>query len=183
MPHAANDDSLSSFASFTLDVGDEQFFDRPMSAGADSQRTKRASSTYGVALTSTPSQDERSALPSQQKPNDWKRKSAPGSEYADLITSQSFNFDDLKQRGAGERNSVHSTLYNDAAKRRSQIFDEQVSYKDSVMSQSREKIVRQSPVIAELKTNVIVSADVHRDSRDNVGFSLTISRSRTNSLW
>lgn len=183
MPHVANDDSLSSFASFTLDVGGDDHFDRPMSAGADSQRTKRASSTYGVALTSTPSQDERTALPSQQKANDWKRKSAPGSEYAELIASQAFNFDDLRQRGPGDRSSVHSTSYNDAAKRRSQFLEEQSQYKDSVMSQSREKIVRHSPVVAELKTNVIVSVDKHRDSWATNGMLLTMFRSRMSSLW
>jgi hypothetical protein len=171
MPHVANDDSLSSFASFSLDV--DGVYDqpsRPMSAGGESERTKRASSTYGVALTSTPSQDERSALPSQQKSTEWKRRSTPGAEYAELIASQNFNFDDLKQRGPGDRNSFHSTSFNDVTKRRSQVIEDHNMYKDSVMSQSRERISRQSPVVAELKTNVIVS---EKYSRAVGGMSLT----------
>jgi hypothetical protein len=156
MTHSAN---LSTSTTHTFDLGDDGE-GRSMSAGGDSQRTKRASSSYGVALTSTPSQDERAALPSQQKSNAWKRKSAPGGqEYEELFRqTSSGNFEDLlRQRGAGDRNSVHNTSYNDASKRRSKYFEEEFQYKDNAMTQSKEKVQRQSPVIAELKTNVIVS--------------------------
>jgi hypothetical protein len=113
--------------------------------------------TYVV--TSTPSQDERAALPSQQRANAWKRKSAP-SEYSERPLSGDFD-EFVRQMSPGNRSSIHSALYNDASKRRSQYYEEQFQYKDKAMSQSREKVQRQSPVIAELRTNVIVSRDKH----------------------
>lgn len=63
----------------------------------------------------------------------------------------------LQQRKPGDRTSARSYSYNDAAKRRTQYYEEQFQYKDNAVLQSREKVVRHSPVIAELKTNVIVS--------------------------
>ena len=166
MPDIANTDDNSISSQHTFDLGSDDFdWDRgrSMSTGGDSQRTKRASSSYGVALTSTPSQDERAGLPSQRKSdNAWKRRSAPGSEYAELIASSSFNFDDLSRRGPGDRNSVHSTSYNDSSKRKSQYYEEQFQYKDNAMTQSALRVNGRSPVIAELKTNVIVScSDKH----------------------
>jgi hypothetical protein len=45
-------------------------------------------------------------------------------------------------------------------KRRTTSYDEQYQYKDNIYSTARERIHRESPVIAELRTNVIVSVDV-----------------------
>lgn len=163
MSHALTNSASSSHHTFDLDIGDFAIDHDPrsMSVGADSQRTKRASSTYGVALTSTPSQDERAALPSQQRPSLWKRASAPGAEYADYLSASSSSQTDLDEllrlRGPGDRTSVHSHSYDESSKRRSHYFEDKVRYRDGVTDMAREKVVRQSPVIAELKTNVIVS--------------------------
>jgi len=44
------------------------------------------------------------------------------------------------------------------SKTRAQYFEEQFQYKDSSTSQARERVRKSAPVIAELRTNVIVSA-------------------------
>lgn len=44
-------------------------------------------------------------------------------------------------------------------KRRTTSYDEQYQYKDNAYSTARERVHRESPIIAELRTNVIVSID------------------------
>ncbi len=102
----------------------------------------------GVALTSPASQDERNALPSQQKSsNAYKRQSVPaGNDYAEL----------LKSLEPGDRTNLRSFSYNDNSKRRSQYFEEQFSYKDGAMPHSKEKVQRNSPIMVDLRTNVII---------------------------
>lgn len=121
----------------------------------------KGSSSYGVALTSTPSHDERAQLPSQrEKASANRRKSAPGTHtYAEVMENAGREpFDEsLLQRRPEDRSSTRSYSYNEASKRRSQYYEEQFQYKDNAMGISKEKVHRQSPVIAELKTNVIVS--------------------------
>ena len=55
-------------------------------------------------------------------------------------------------------NDGRSYSYNDASKRRTQYYEDQFQYKDNAVTQTRERVQRQTPVIAELKTNVIVSS-------------------------
>ena len=158
MPHSTKP-STDSQRTFDLSVDD----DRPMTSNS-SVHTKGLSS-YGVALTSTPSHDERTQLPSQREKPQLirdRRKSAPGAHtYAQVIEAGREPFDEsLLQRQNASRNSMRSNRsasYNDASKRRSQYYEEQFQYKDNAVGHSKEKVQRQSPVIAELKTNVIVS--------------------------
>ncbi|KAK5166669.1 uncharacterized protein LTR77_008213 [Saxophila tyrrhenica] len=147
MPPSASSPSPSPHPPFKFTDDDERET-RPMSAGADSARTKRASSSYGVALTSTPSQDQQQKT--SVNANAWKRKSAPGSEYADFVAGNSSTKDFgelLRLTQPGERGSGMSASHGDSAKRRSQYYEE------GAMDGVKE---RQSPVIAELKTNVII---------------------------
>ena len=169
---------MDSQRTFNLDDPDEHA--RPMTSNSVStSATKRAyGSGFGVALTSTPSHDERARLPSQQERRD-RRKSAPGNgvngftgvngahraaENDGIIN----NIEEamLAQRKAVDRNSVRSYSYTDASKRRTQYYEEQFQYKDQAVGQTREKVVRQSPVVAELKTNVIVSSTRVSSLRD-----------------
>ena len=151
MPHSTKR-STDSQRTFDLSVDD----DRPMAS--DPKR----SSAYGIALTSTPSHDERAELPSQasqtEKRHRNRRKSAPGTQtYAKVIENAGGNVEEaMLQRQIADRNSMRSFSYNDASKRRSQYYEDQFQYKDGAVGHTREKVQRQSPVIAELKTNVIV---------------------------
>lgn len=52
-----------------------------------------------------------------------------------------------------------SHQYNTAGKHRSQYYEDQFRYKDSEAGSVREKVQRESPVVAELKTNVIVGCE------------------------
>ncbi|KAK5128865.1 hypothetical protein LTR85_000198 [Meristemomyces frigidus] len=105
----------------------------------------------GTALTS---RDSRSDLPSQN-PNAWKRASSPMAEaYADLL-GKGGNIDEvLGSRKAGDRSSMGQ--YNNASKHRTQYYEDQFRYKDNEVGTIKERVQRESPVIAELRTNVII---------------------------
>lgn len=134
---------------------------------SSSNTTHRASVSYGVALTSSTSHDERAALPSQvSRPDLSRRQSAPGTDYADDAEVSGKSTSDLvepfQQHRPGDRRSYS---YNDASKRRVEFYQDLYRYKDHDMSSARDKAQKHSPVIAELKTNVIVrtskDAEVH----------------------
>ena len=149
MPHSTKG-STGSYQTFDLTSQD-----RPMTPHSSS----RPNSSYGVAVTSPTTNDERTSLPSQKDAMAAiRRKSSPGNPgdvyaYADLIKS-SGNIDQVVKQGANDRRSYS---YTEAAKRKSQYYEEQFQYKDNAVGGVRERAVRQSPIIAELKTNVIVS--------------------------
>lgn len=78
-------------------------------------------------------------------------------------------------------------VYDDSGRRRTQYFEEQ--FKNGVGSAGRDKVHRSSPIIAELKTNVIVrvpkgrnmeGATDHVDGNDRAD---VLKRSKTNSHW
>jgi hypothetical protein len=66
------------------------------------------------------------------------------------------------QKHMGARDSMLGS-YDDQSKRRTQYFEEQFQYKDRVNGTIRERVLRDSPVIAELRTNVIVSVSILPD--------------------
>ena len=63
----------------------------------------------------------------------------------------------LGGRRAGDRSSVG--VYNDSSKRNSRIFEDQFTLGD--VGAIKERVDRESPVVAELKTNVIVRCPTH----------------------
>ena len=136
-----------------LDADDDEE-ERPMTSHS------KASTAYGVAVTS-PSRDldERKELPSQRTSMvSNRRKSAPGSHtYADVMEQGGPVLEGPILRKGAVKENRRSASYNEESKRRSQYYEEQFQYKDGVVGLSREKVQKQSPVIAELKTNVIVS--------------------------
>lgn len=73
--------------------------------------------------------------------------------YASLIGKN--DIDEFLQKHLGDRNTMIAN-YNDSAKQRTQYYEEQLQYKENVNSNVRERVQRESPVIAELRTNVIV---------------------------
>lgn len=80
--------------------------------------------------------------------------------YADLLSQSSFQneTDTSTPTGAmgGNRTTVNMNGALDA-QRRTTSYDEQYQYKDNAHGTARERVHRESPVIAELRTNVIVS--------------------------
>ena len=160
MPHVR----ISSIDTFDLGVDDIPTPETPVEADFDEERPmtsqSKASTAYGVAVTSPPRDlDERKELPSQRNSIiSNRRKSAPGSHtYADAMEHGGpVQEGPILRKGALKENR-RSASYNDESKRRSQYYEEQFQYKDGAVGLTREKAQRQSPVIAELKTNVIVS--------------------------
>jgi len=64
---------------------------------------------------------------------------------------------------------------------RAQFYEDQFSYKDGMASSARDRVTKDAPIVAELRTNVIVScysAELH-----SFGKSLTRRRSKTNTPW
>jgi hypothetical protein len=86
--------------------------------------------------------------------------------YADLLSQGSFQTEASTPTGAptptgamgGSRTSVNMSAPLDAqAQRRQTSYEEQYQYKDNAHGTVRERVHKESPVIAELRTNVIVS--------------------------
>jgi len=86
--------------------------------------------------------------------------------YADLLSQSILQTDATTPTGAstptgamgGNRTSVNMSAPLDAhAQRRTTSYEEQYQYKDNAHGTARERVHRESPVIAELRTNVIVS--------------------------
>lgn len=93
-----------------------------------------------------------------REPTWHKRRSLPIADaYAHLIAKGEFT-EEAFSLMAGDRSSVS---LNGDSKRRTQYYEEQFQYKDSAMGSARERVQREAPVVAELRTNVIVSAGLH----------------------
>ncbi|KAK0937655.1 hypothetical protein LTR29_010766 [Friedmanniomyces endolithicus] len=110
-----------------------------------------AGNLVGTALT------KRSSRPASppQNPAAWKRASSPIAEaYADLVGKGANIAEVMEGRQARDRTSLGQ--YNDASKHRTQYYEDQFRYKDGEVGTIRERVQRESPVIAELKTNVII---------------------------
>lgn len=96
----------------------------------------------------------RSSFQSQAR----NRASLPGPDiYADLLGKT--DVDDFMQKHLGDRSSMIAT-YNNASKHRVQYYEEQFQQKDNGSSSVRERVQRESPVVAELRTNVIVWSQI-----------------------
>lgn len=137
-------------------LDDEDERERPMTSKSQS------SSAYGVAVTSqTPTRDERSDLPSQRNSViSNRRKSAPGANsYADIMAQGGPVQEGTIIRRGADKDNRRSLTFSEDSKRRSQHIE------NGIAGMTREKVQRQSPVIAELKTNVIVSECEMSDNR------------------
>jgi hypothetical protein len=78
--------------------------------------------------------------------------------YSDLVVESNFEDNNLPHAMGGNRTSLSMNGSLDA-KRRTTSYDEQYQYKNNAYSSARERVHRESPIIAELRTNVIVSID------------------------
>ncbi|KAI7186829.1 hypothetical protein KC363_g6370 [Hortaea werneckii] len=116
-------------------------------------------STSGPTLAGTAlsARDSRIDLLSQQHRDSWKRASnSSGDAPANPLLSGSKSIDDIAAARKSAHRSSMSHQYNTAGKHRSQYYEDQLRYKDSEAGSVREKVQRESPVVAELKTNVII---------------------------
>ena len=163
MPHSVS--TQPSTETFDLDQPDRPWTADPEPAMKRHSRTP--SGNYGVALPFEPSKDERKGLPSQQslqteqersEVKRLRRRSAPGTavDYNAAVPREGNMVDAMPP-------PVAAGLSNDISKRRSQYYEEQSPV--AVMP-IKQRIQRQAPVIAELRTNVIVceSPSLNTDS-------------------
>ncbi|KAI7191603.1 hypothetical protein D0869_02589 [Hortaea werneckii] len=128
----------------------------PSPSNATAFQTK---STSGPTLAGTTlsARDSRIDLLSQQHRDSWKRAStSSGDASANPLLSGSKSIDDIAAARKSAHRSSMSHQYNTAGKHRSQYYEDQFRYKDSEAGSVREKVQRESPVVAELKTNVII---------------------------
>ena len=78
--------------------------------------------------------------------------------YYDLVSGSEFELVTPPRAMGGNRTSLSMNGSLDP-KRRTTSYDEQYQYKNNAYSTARERVHRESPIIAELRTNVIVSFD------------------------
>ena len=60
------------------------------------------------------------------------------------------------QTNAVSNNAVSNGLRPMTSRSRAQFYEEQFSYKDGIASSARERVSKDAPIVAELRTNVIV---------------------------
>ncbi|EME85686.1 uncharacterized protein MYCFIDRAFT_213956 [Pseudocercospora fijiensis CIRAD86] len=107
-----------------------------------------SSSQAGLALVL---KNARSPQPSNLK---GERNSLPGGDaYASLVSKP--DIDEFLQKHLGDKDSMIAA-YNNSSQQRKQYYEEQFQYKDNIQGGVRERVQRESPVIAELRTNVII---------------------------
>lgn len=109
----------------------------------------------GIAFTSNPthalSLNDQHAV--QVAPTPRERKSLP----AELGRYTSLS--DYLRKQRAPQDTAMASYYNTPSRQRTQYYDEQFQYKDNVHEGTiRERVQRDSPVVAELRTNVIVCA-------------------------
>lgn len=78
--------------------------------------------------------------------------------YSDLIGESDFKNINPPRAMGGNRTSL-SMNGSVESKRRTTSYDEHYQYKNNTHSTARDRVHRESPIIAELRTNVIVSID------------------------
>ena len=185
MPHSTQT-SVESNGTFDLTTDarpKSSHSDRTVQSSQSRVHARVPSNSFGIAVTSGPFRDERASLPSQRDSVLTAiRNSGPTTPVADAGTRAGGNNANaaLIYRKAGDRSSMRSYSSNDVSRRGIAYHEEQVQNRDSGASSTKAKVPRQSPVIAELKTNVIVSQDSSiKFDRANVAFS----RSKMNSHW
>jgi len=89
--------------------------------------------------------------------------------YTDLVGEGNLANEHPPRAMGGHRTSLSMNGGLDP-KRRTTSYDEQYQYKDNAYNAARERVHRESPIIAELRTNVIVSIDIATNS---LGATLT----------
>lgn len=166
MPHVQSA-SIDSNDTFDLSRDDRADSARPDYEVRDAKNVDRSSRTssgmYGVALTSEhPNNDSAMHLqePQDEMKPQLKRRSMPvgiGHDYAHHA-DRSADIDalllPLRDLGSNERNYSYNS---DVSRRSAQVFDSEFQLKDHAALPAKQRVQKQSPVIAELKTNVIVS--------------------------
>ncbi|OQO05778.1 hypothetical protein B0A48_09872 [Cryoendolithus antarcticus] len=77
--------------------------------------------------------------------------------YANLIGKGTYNADrNTASFAMPDRNSVRYSAEAEAGKRRLQYYEEVFAYKENGTSSAKERVHREAPVVAELRTNVII---------------------------
>lgn len=173
MPHSTQQ-SVDSDRTFDLSKPD-----RPSSRSSDrtarNSHSRRSSGLYGVALSSEAVTEERIAEPAQTfvvqqthkervDINKMRRRSTPGTaeDYANVVVKTEDVELLIPGQRAAELDNMRNALYNDASKRRAMYYEEHVQVKPKPVKKTKERVQLLSPVIAELKTNVIVSCECLR---------------------
>lgn len=120
----------------------------------------------GTAVSPTSwDRDDRKQLPSSLTMEE-RRRSSVADAYNDLMGGNPNHIDSLSNgNGTGtgtvtpaERASRRSSRTSVNGRYRSQYLEDQFVIKDLSVSGARDRVQKESPVIAELRTNVIVSA-------------------------
>ena len=75
-----------------------------------------------------------------------------------LEVERNQSFEDRRVAGHDVHAAAAGGLKQNGSRRRAQYYEEQFAYKDDAVSSARDRVTRDSPVIAELRTNVIVRA-------------------------
>jgi hypothetical protein len=88
--------------------------------------------------------------------------------------------DDSRHRVQGTTGDGVGPLRPMTSRSRAQFYEDQFSYKESIASSARERVTKDAPIVAELRTNVIVRPN---PALLHFGQRLTQRRSKMNTPW
>ncbi|KAK4972629.1 hypothetical protein LTR28_011998, partial [Elasticomyces elasticus] len=103
-------------------------------------------------------EDTSSHLHSDFSFEDQSKPPSPVAEaYNDLIGRSTITTDTTTHGAGGDKQEMNGNYHAEHdSKRRTAYYDEQFAYKDGGSGTARERVQKDSPVIAELRTNVII---------------------------
>ena len=145
MPHSVGTNSAMSESQASTSTSSANAFPRP--AGA----TMFAPEQYG---------DQFSPARSTSSFEEWPKSPPLNGLGSERFSDHSKTTRPITRGAPGEKKDTDAVGQNYGSRRRTQYYEEQFAYRD-VTGSARERITKDSPVIAELRTNVIVCPWIH----------------------
>jgi len=127
-------------------------------------------STSTAAKMSRPSSTSSNAFPRQAgtallSPEKVGEQLSPSpSQFSFASSPHSVQEAEAEARNRAQSNAASNGLrpMTSTSRSRAQFYEDQFSYKDSIASSARERVSKDAPIVAELRTNVIVSLTAGR---------------------
>ena len=147
MPHSVNESTATMSRPSSTSTNDPNVFPKP--AGT----TLLAPEAVGDQL--SPS---RSTFSFESSP-----KSVKAGSDRNVVFEEDRNMRSITHGAPGEKKG-DAIGQRYGQRRRTQYFEEQFAYKDDSTSSARDRVIKDAPIIADLRTNVIVCVAKHRPS-------------------
>ena len=121
-------------------------------ASTDTMSRPASTSTYSANASAFP----RPAGATLLVPETVGEQLSPSRSTFSFETSPKYARDIEDVRQGVPKDADAAQLKHGGSRRRAQYYEEQFAYKDDTTSSARDRVIKDAPIVAELKTNVIV---------------------------